>query len=153
MKYLGGILMFATNSLLYLNQSVPTYGVSLSTVTKGTTSFPLRKSLVLQALLLYIYTRTFISDKYHFLYLHVQPFKYLTSGLWVFSQHIVSSIHRTSRGHCYYSWFCQWNIHIKRQSGNFVERRRNVRAQKQLNNKFEILNLCEVIIIKNKNSC
>lgn len=35
--------MFAVNSLLYLNQSVPPYGVSLNSQTNGTTAFPLRK--------------------------------------------------------------------------------------------------------------
>lgn len=39
----GGVVVFAVNSLLYLNQSVPPYGVSLNSQTNGTTAFPLRK--------------------------------------------------------------------------------------------------------------
>uniref|UniRef100_A0A3Q2ZWI6 Cleavage and polyadenylation specificity factor subunit 1 n=1 Tax=Kryptolebias marmoratus TaxID=37003 RepID=A0A3Q2ZWI6_KRYMA len=42
-KPIGGVVVFAVNSLLYLNQSVPPYGVSLNSMTTGTTSFPLRK--------------------------------------------------------------------------------------------------------------
>lgn len=38
--------MFAVNSLLYLNQSVPPYGVSLNSQTNGTTAFPLRKHIL-----------------------------------------------------------------------------------------------------------
>ncbi|XP_041867877.1 cleavage and polyadenylation specificity factor subunit 1 isoform X1 [Melanotaenia boesemani] len=41
-KPIGGVVVFAVNSLLYLNQSVPPYGVSLNSQTTGTTSFPLR---------------------------------------------------------------------------------------------------------------
>ncbi|KAL0962202.1 hypothetical protein UPYG_G00337050 [Umbra pygmaea] len=41
-KPIGGVVVFAVNSLLYLNQSVPPYGVSLNTQTNGTTAFPLR---------------------------------------------------------------------------------------------------------------
>ncbi|XP_069771192.1 cleavage and polyadenylation specificity factor subunit 1 isoform X2 [Narcine bancroftii] len=41
-KPIGGVVIFAVNSLLYLNQSVPPYGVSLNSLTNGTTSFPLR---------------------------------------------------------------------------------------------------------------
>ncbi|XP_037549569.1 cleavage and polyadenylation specificity factor subunit 1 [Nematolebias whitei] len=41
-KPIGGVVVFAVNSLLYLNQSVPPYGVSLNSMTNGTTSFPLR---------------------------------------------------------------------------------------------------------------
>lgn len=36
-------MIFAVNSLLYLNQSVPPYGVALNSLTNGTTVFPLRK--------------------------------------------------------------------------------------------------------------
>ncbi|XP_046842270.1 cleavage and polyadenylation specificity factor subunit 1-like isoform X2 [Xenia sp. Carnegie-2017] len=42
-KPIGGILLFATNSLLYLNQSVPAYGVSLNSIAKKSSSFPLRE--------------------------------------------------------------------------------------------------------------
>ncbi|CAG5883736.1 unnamed protein product [Menidia menidia] len=42
-KPIGGVVVFAVNSLLYLNQSVPPYGVSLNSQTTGTTSFPLRE--------------------------------------------------------------------------------------------------------------
>ncbi|XP_056274732.1 cleavage and polyadenylation specificity factor subunit 1 [Pseudoliparis swirei] len=41
-KPIGGVVVFAVNSLLYLNQSVPPYGVSLNSQTVGTTAFPLR---------------------------------------------------------------------------------------------------------------
>lgn len=41
-KPIGGVVVFAVNSLLYLNQSVPPYGVSLNSMTNGTTAFPLR---------------------------------------------------------------------------------------------------------------
>lgn len=46
--FLGGVVVFAVNSLLYLNQSVPPYGVSLNSQTNGTTAFPLRKCAYLQ---------------------------------------------------------------------------------------------------------
>uniref|UniRef100_M3ZUF3 Cleavage and polyadenylation specificity factor subunit 1 n=1 Tax=Xiphophorus maculatus TaxID=8083 RepID=M3ZUF3_XIPMA len=42
-KPIGGVVVFAVNSLLYLNQSVPPYGVSLNSLTNGTTSFPLQE--------------------------------------------------------------------------------------------------------------
>uniref|UniRef100_A0A671SUX3 Cleavage and polyadenylation specificity factor subunit 1 n=1 Tax=Sinocyclocheilus anshuiensis TaxID=1608454 RepID=A0A671SUX3_9TELE len=41
-KPIGGVVVFAVNSLLYLNQSVPPFGVSLNSQTSGTTAFPLR---------------------------------------------------------------------------------------------------------------
>lgn len=43
----GGVVVFAVNSLLYLNQSVPPYGVALNSLTNGTTAFPLREPLQL----------------------------------------------------------------------------------------------------------
>ena len=43
----GGVLVFADNSLLYLNQSVPPYGVSVNSIAEQCSSFPLRKSLLL----------------------------------------------------------------------------------------------------------
>ncbi|KAF0313007.1 Cleavage and polyadenylation specificity factor subunit 1 [Amphibalanus amphitrite] len=39
---IGGALVLAVNCLLYLNQSVPTYGVSLNTLTETSTRFPLK---------------------------------------------------------------------------------------------------------------
>jgi len=42
-KPLGGTLIFAVNSLLYLNQSVPPFGVSLNSITKTSTAFQLSK--------------------------------------------------------------------------------------------------------------
>ena len=39
----GGVLVFATNSMLYLNQSVPPYGVSLNSIASTCSAFPLRK--------------------------------------------------------------------------------------------------------------
>uniref|UniRef100_A0A8C4Q1K6 Cleavage and polyadenylation specificity factor subunit 1 n=1 Tax=Eptatretus burgeri TaxID=7764 RepID=A0A8C4Q1K6_EPTBU len=41
-KPVGGVVIFAVNSLLYLNQSVPPYGTSLNSITQGSTAFPLR---------------------------------------------------------------------------------------------------------------
>ncbi|KAG1947438.1 cleavage and polyadenylation specificity factor subunit [Pimephales promelas] len=41
-KPIGGVVVFAVNSLLYLNQSVPPFGVSLNSLTNGTTAFPMR---------------------------------------------------------------------------------------------------------------
>ncbi|CAK1589446.1 unnamed protein product [Parnassius mnemosyne] len=41
-KPLGGCLILAVNSLIYLNQSVPPYGVSLNSIATHTTNFPLR---------------------------------------------------------------------------------------------------------------
>lgn len=41
-KPIGGVLVFADNSLLYLNQSVPPYGVSLNSIAEKWSSFPLR---------------------------------------------------------------------------------------------------------------
>ena len=40
---LGGVLILAVNSLLYLNQSVPPYGVSLNSIASTCSAFPLRK--------------------------------------------------------------------------------------------------------------
>ncbi|XP_055372472.1 cleavage and polyadenylation specificity factor subunit 1 [Condylostylus longicornis] len=41
-KPIGGCLVFAVNSLIYLNQSVPPYGVSLNSTADHSTSFPLK---------------------------------------------------------------------------------------------------------------
>ncbi|XP_038067908.1 cleavage and polyadenylation specificity factor subunit 1-like [Patiria miniata] len=41
-KPIGGVLVLAVNSLLYLNQSIPPYGVSLNSITERSTAFPLR---------------------------------------------------------------------------------------------------------------
>jgi hypothetical protein len=39
---IGGILLFAVNSLIYLNQSVPSYGVSLNSISRTTSSYPFK---------------------------------------------------------------------------------------------------------------
>lgn len=41
-KPIGGCLIFAINSLIYLNQSVPPYGVSLNSIADHSTNFPLK---------------------------------------------------------------------------------------------------------------
>ncbi|CAF0866518.1 unnamed protein product [Adineta steineri] len=41
-KPIGGILVLATNSIIYLNQSIPAYGVALNTMTRDSTKYPLR---------------------------------------------------------------------------------------------------------------
>ncbi|PVD20429.1 hypothetical protein C0Q70_18584 [Pomacea canaliculata] len=41
-KPIGGVLVFADNSLMYLNQSVPPYGVSLNSLAEQYSAFPLR---------------------------------------------------------------------------------------------------------------
>lgn len=41
-KPLGGLLVFATNSMIYLDQSVPPYGVALNSLTSGSTQFALK---------------------------------------------------------------------------------------------------------------
>ena len=38
-----GVLVFAVNSLMYLNQSVPPFGVLLNSIAPKTTDFPLQK--------------------------------------------------------------------------------------------------------------
>lgn len=43
-KPLGGTLILTTNAIIYLNQSVPPFGVSLNSVTDISTNFPLSKS-------------------------------------------------------------------------------------------------------------
>lgn len=42
-KPLGGTLILCFNSLIYLNQSVPPYGVSLNSIAESSSSFPLSK--------------------------------------------------------------------------------------------------------------
>jgi cleavage and polyadenylation specificity factor subunit 1 len=41
-KPIGGVLVLATNSIIYLNQSIPAYGVALNTLTRESTRYPLR---------------------------------------------------------------------------------------------------------------
>ncbi|XP_054282084.1 cleavage and polyadenylation specificity factor subunit 1-like, partial [Macrosteles quadrilineatus] len=41
-KPLGGTVIFCINSLIYLNQSVPPYGISLNSLTEVSTAFPLK---------------------------------------------------------------------------------------------------------------
>lgn len=42
-KPLGGTLIFAVNALIYLNQSIPPYGVSVNSIAEQSTNFPLSK--------------------------------------------------------------------------------------------------------------
>lgn len=42
-KPLGGTLIMAVNSLIYLNQSIPPYGVALNSLADTSTNFPLSK--------------------------------------------------------------------------------------------------------------
>lgn len=42
-KPLGGTLIFGVNALIYLNQSIPPYGVSLNSIADQSTNFPLSK--------------------------------------------------------------------------------------------------------------
>lgn len=44
-KPIGGCLIMAINSVIYLNQSVPPYGVSLNSIADHSTSFPLSEFL------------------------------------------------------------------------------------------------------------
>lgn len=39
---IGGVLIFCTNILIYLNQSVPAFAVSLNSFAESSTSFPLQ---------------------------------------------------------------------------------------------------------------
>lgn len=39
---IGGVLLFALNSLIYINQSVPSYGVSLNSMAKQASSYPFK---------------------------------------------------------------------------------------------------------------
>ena len=39
---IGGVLLFAVNSLIYINQSIPSYGVSLNSIAKSTSSYPFK---------------------------------------------------------------------------------------------------------------
>ncbi|KAL1516840.1 hypothetical protein ABEB36_000686 [Hypothenemus hampei] len=41
-KPLGGTLIFAVNSLIYLNQSIPPYGVSVNSIAETSSNFPLK---------------------------------------------------------------------------------------------------------------
>lgn len=42
-KPIGGALIFAVNSVIYINQCVPPYGVALNSLAEQTTSFPLKR--------------------------------------------------------------------------------------------------------------
>lgn len=39
---IGGVLIFTVNGLIYINQSVPSYGVSLNSIAKNTTKYPFK---------------------------------------------------------------------------------------------------------------
>ena len=40
----GGVIVFAATSVLYLNQSVPPYAASLTSLSESVTQFPMSKS-------------------------------------------------------------------------------------------------------------
>lgn len=42
-KPIGGTIILAVNSIIYLNQSIPPYGVSLNSVAESSSAFPLSK--------------------------------------------------------------------------------------------------------------
>ncbi|XP_050434268.1 cleavage and polyadenylation specificity factor subunit 1 [Adelges cooleyi] len=58
---IGGVLIMAVNSLIYLNQSVPPYGVALNSIAKTVTNFPLVQQEDIN-LVLDRATATFISN-------------------------------------------------------------------------------------------
>jgi cleavage and polyadenylation specificity factor subunit 1 len=39
---IGGVLLFAVNSLIYINQSVPSYGISLNSIAQTTSNYPFK---------------------------------------------------------------------------------------------------------------
>lgn len=53
-KPLGGTLIFCVNSMIYLNQSVPPYGVSLNSIAETCTSFPLSKFYYILFIFIYL---------------------------------------------------------------------------------------------------
>lgn len=52
-KPLGGTLIFSMNGLIYLNQSIPPYGVSLNSVAETSTNFPLSNYSIMLLLMSY----------------------------------------------------------------------------------------------------
>ena len=44
---IGGVIVFAATSVIYLNQSVPPYAASLSSLSTVATQFPMSKSIYL----------------------------------------------------------------------------------------------------------
>lgn len=46
-KPLGGTLIFSVNALIYLNQSIPPFGVSINSIAEVSTNFQLSKDLLL----------------------------------------------------------------------------------------------------------
>ncbi len=39
---IGGVLLFGVNSLIYINQSVPSYGISLNSIAKIASNYPFK---------------------------------------------------------------------------------------------------------------
>lgn len=64
-KPLGGTLIISVNSLIYLNQSIPPYGVSLNILAETSTNFPLSEYLVYIFVLFYfiIFSHVYIFAK------------------------------------------------------------------------------------------
>lgn len=57
-KPIGGVLVLAVNSLIYLNQSVPPYGVALNSLAESTTNFPLSMIHFFVSLLNFVASKT-----------------------------------------------------------------------------------------------
>ena len=49
----GGVIVFAATSALYLNQSVPPYAASLTSLSESVTQFPMSKSISHKLVCLY----------------------------------------------------------------------------------------------------
>jgi len=61
-KPLGGLLVMAANSILYLDQSVPPYGASVNHLTSGSTQFSLKEQLTATPVSLVNAKSAFVKD-------------------------------------------------------------------------------------------